>query len=431
MRIKLEYGKCGLMVDVPDRNLLAVLDREDKPAPAPGAVVEQSLSAPIGSGPLSELARGSRSACVVISDLTRPVKNHLLLPPVLRELERAGVRGIRILIANGIHRAMTPDEIERAVGREVAARYPVSNHFGCDPKANVCVGKTTRGTPVHLDRIYVESDFRVITGLVEPHMYAGFSGGRKSIAIGVAGIETVRVIHSPLFLEHDSLRAGNVRDNIFHHEACEIAGMAPAQFAVNVTINCEREFVAAFCGDMTASHRAAMEAVRSECTRYVPERPDIVITTNAGYPADLNLYQSGKGMQAGTNIVKPGGTVIFAAEMCEGLGGKEFTQLMMEAESPEWIMRRLMSPGFFMVDQWGAESLIKAMRVAEVMVCTTGLAPEAVRRCFLTPVGSVEDGISTALQKHGDDATIAVIPKGPYIIGAVKGEENNGQEDVP
>ena len=421
MRIKLEYGKHGLWIDVPDRNLLAVLDRDDRPAPAdqPG-LVERALREPIGSSPLADAACGSRRACIVICDITRPVTNHLLLPPIIRELERAGVGEIRILIGNGLHREMTPDEIERSVGLEIAAKHPVHNHLARDPQANVRVGATSRGTPVHLDRVYVESDFRVLTGLVEPHMYAGFSGGRKLIAIGIAGMETIRVIHSPLFLEDESVRAGNLADNIFHREACEIARTAPAHFAVNVTINREREFTAVYAGDVFASHEAATDAAFDECTRFVPERPDIVITTNAGYPADLNLYQAGKGMLAAAAIVKPGGTVIFAAECCEGIGGCEFAQLMTEAQSTDWIMRRITQPGFFMIDQWGAESLIKAMRVAEIMVYTTGLPPETIRKCFLSPVASVEEGIRTALQKHGPGATIAVIPKGPYVIGAVK-----------
>ena len=449
MRIKLEYGKNGLWIDVPDRNLLAVLDRDDRPAPADQAgLVERALREPIGSPEpcraapagrlrratgtsLHEAARGSRRACVVICDITRPVRNHLLLPPIIRELERAGVGEIRILIGNGLHREMTPGEIERSVGTEIAASYPVHNHLARDPQANVRVGTTSRGTPVHLDRIFVESDFRVITGLVEPHMYAGFSGGRKLIAIGVAGVETIRVIHSPLFLEDASVRAGNLTDNILHREACEIARMAPAQFAVNVTINRQREFTEAWAGDVFASHEAAADAALAECIRYAPGRPDIVITTNAGYPADLNLYQAGKGMQAGADIVKPGGTVIFAAEFCEGLGGSEFAQLMMQAESPEWIMRRLTQPGFFMIDQWGAESLIKAMRTAEIMVYTTGLPPETIGKCFLSPIASVEEGIRTALQKHGPGATIAVIPKGPYVIGAIKGDNEHGQESLP
>lgn len=427
MRIKLEYGREGLWIDVPDSNLVAVLNSEDKPAaPDPAALIEESLADPIGSAPLPELARGKRSACVVITDFTRPIRNDVILPPVLAALEQAQVPEIKILIANGLHRPMTDEEILKSVGQEVAGRYPVLNHLGREKDAVDFVGKTRRGTPVHLNKTYLESDFRVITGLVEPHMYAGYSGGRKSIAIGVAGIDTVSVIHSPKFLEDDSLRAGNVRDNIFHQEAVEIAAMAPAQFCVNVTINHSREITDVFSGDMIACHEAAMEAVGKTSTQDLPEPVDIAITTNAGYPADLNLYQAGKGMQAGTNIVKPGGTVIFAAELCEGLGGKEFSELILAAESPDAIMKTLTTPGFFEIDQWGAESIIKALRKGEVMVYTQGLPPETIRQCFLTPIESVESGIKSALRKHGADATIAVIPKGPYVIGNIQESADHG-----
>ena len=425
MKIKLEYGKNGLWIDVPERNLMAVLDSKDKPSPAdPAMVIERSLADPIGCAPLVELARGHSTACVVISDRTRPIQNDVLLPPILRQLEEAGVSDIKILIANGIHRPMTDDEIRCSVGDDVLARYRVHNHLGCDADAVAYVGSTARGTPVYLDKIYLDSSFRVITGLVEPHMYAGYSGGRKAIAIGVAGIGTVRVIHSPEFIEHDSLRAGNIDDNLFHREACEIAAMAPAQFAVNLTINHARKIVGAYSGHMTTSHEAAMEAVHNHSVQNLPEPVDIAITTNAGYPADLNLYQSPKGMQAGSSIVKPGGTVIFAAELSDGLGGKEFSEFILAAESPEHIMQMLTTPGFFVIDQWGAESILKALRKAEIMVYSEGLSPETIRGCFMTPLESVEQGIALALQKHGPDATIAVIPKGPYIVGTIG--ENTG-----
>jgi len=427
MRIKLEYGKNGLWVDVPDRNLVAVLDCEETPAAAdPAALVERSLAEPIGCAPLARLARGRGNACVVISDLTRPIRNDILLPPILRELEDAGVGGIKILIANGLHRPMTDDEIRRSVGDGVAGRHPVLNHFGRDKDAVAYVGTTGRGTPVYLNKTYLESDFCVVTGLVEPHLYAGYSGGRKSIAIGVAGIDTVGVIHSPAFLEDDSLRAGNIAGNIFHREALEIAAMAPAQFCVNVTINHSREIVGVYAGDLAAGHEAAMRAVSEHSIQHLPEPVDIVITSNAGYPADLNLYQAGKGMQAGSHIVKPGGTVILAAELCEGMGSREFSELMLEAESPDDIMGKLTAPGFFVIDQWGAESIIKVLRKAQVMVYSQGLPHETIRSCFLTPADSIESAIKTALQKHGADATIAVIPKGPYIIGTLGGGASRG-----
>jgi len=427
MRIKLEYGRNGLWVDVPDRNISAVLDRTDGPAATdPAELVEQSLARPLGCAPPAELARGVRSACVVISDLTRPIKNHILLPPILRELERAGVGHITILIANGLHRPMTKDEIRQSVGESVAGRYPVLNHFARDEDSLARVGSTARGTPVYLNKIYLESDFRVITGLVEPHMYAGYSGGRKSIAIGVAGTNTISAIHSPLFLEDDTVRAGNVDDNVFHIEACEIAGMAPAQFAVNVILNHTREFVEVYAGDMTAAHEAAMNAVRKYSTRLLPEPVDIVVTSNAGYPSDLNLYQAGKGLLSGASIVKPGGTVIFAAELCEGMGGEEFAEFILAAGSPGDVMRKLMAPGFFMIDQWGVESIVKVLRKAQVMVYTQGLPRETIRSCFMTPIESVESGITTALQKHGADAKIAVIPKGPYVVANVNEDADHG-----
>jgi len=431
MKIRLEYGKDGLWIDVPDRNLLAVLDRDNRPAPAdPMGVIERSLEEPIGCKKLSELARGHKTACVVISDVTRPIQNHVLLPPVLRRLEEAGIGSISILIGNGLHRPMTDEEIKRSVGAEIAAKYKVHNHFGRDAAANPCIGKTRRGTPVCIDKVFLDAEFRVITGLVEPHIYAGYSGGRKAIAIGIAALDTIRAIHSPDFLEDESLRSGHIDGNAFHIEACEIAEMARAHFCVNVTMNHDRKIIGAYSGDIFASHLAAVDAVARDCVRLLPQPADIVITTNAGYPADLNLYQSPKGLQSGASIVKPGGTVIFAAELCEGLGGSEFAQLILQSQSPEHAMERLTSPGFFVIDQWGLESICKALRKAEVMLFTRGLSADVVKRCFMTPIASVEEGIKTALQKHGPDAKIAVIPKGPYVVGTINGDGINGQESL-
>lgn len=423
MRVRLDYGRSGLEVRIPDGHLEAVLALQPcRPHPSPERAVQDALRAPIGCPPLAALARGRRSACVVISDITRPVPNRLLLPPILGVLETSGIprEAITILIATGTHRPATPTEIEEMVGPEIARDYRILNHDARDSATHRFLGESPRGVPIWVDRRFVDADLKISVALIEPHFMAGFSGGRKSICPGVCGMETVRVWHGPRFIGDDRAEAGCVDGNPVHEEALFIARKAGLEFICDVTMDEHRNVLGVFAGEPDAAWRRGVEAARRTAEAPVSRPVEIVVTTCAGYPLDLTFYQAVKGMVGVLPILRDGGTIVLAAECAEGLGGREFAETLLALDDLEEFVRRTYEPGFFVPDQWEIHELWKAVRRAEVLMFSEGIPADVLGRCFVTPVGSVEEGIERALARHGPLARIAVIPKGPYVLPVVR-----------
>jgi lactate racemase len=427
MRVHLEYGRTRLDVELPDRNVVGCLQyRPVEPLADEDAAVEQSLANPIGSPPLRDLAQGRRNACVVISDVTRPVPNPVLLPPILATLEAAGIgrRDILILVATGMHRPNLGDELVEMVGPYVAGNYRIENHHGQQRDEHTYLGETAHGTPVWIDSRYVTADLKITTGLIEPHFMAGFSGGRKLICPGLASLETVRVWHGPEFLEHDNARNGCLDGNPVHEENTAIARMAGCDFIVNVLIDAKRRILRVAAGDMIAAFLEGVDFARGLVVATIPEPADIVVTTSAGYPLDATFYQSVKGIVTAAPIVKPGGTIILAASMSEGIGSPEFQQIFDENPTLEGFMQRILAKSYFRMDQWQLEELAKAKRRAKIKVVSDGIPPETLRRLFVEPAASVEAAVAESLANYGPDATIAVIPKGPYVLAEVEAAKN-------
>jgi nickel-dependent lactate racemase len=423
IEIELDYGKRGLRVIIPQENVMKVLSmREQQPIADPPAYLAETLRLPIGYGRgLIDVAQGMKSACILICDITRPVPNKIILPPILNVLHEAGLRDgdILILIATGMHRPNLGDELVELVGVEIASRYSVQNHYAHDLSSHECLGFTESGTEVWLDRRYLEADLKIATGFIEPHLMAGFSGGRKLIVPGIAGIKTMRYMHGARMLEHPLVREGVIEGNPFHEEAVEIARMAGDVFIVNVSLNEKREITGIFSGDMELAHREGVSTVRNAVRDTVPEPADIVVTSAGGYPLDTTWYQSIKGLTAALPIVKEGGTIIIAAECREGIGGKEFTRLVYESSDLERFMKDIFSDNYFIIDQWQLQELAKVVMRAHVILVSDGLTEtqkEAMHMCW-SP--SVEDALRVAYERHGGDASIAVIPRGPYVLADI------------
>jgi nickel-dependent lactate racemase len=419
MEIKLEYGKTGLSVNLPDENVVKILAmKSGEIIENPGERLTELLKKPIDSAPLSVLASGKKTACVVICDITRPVPNPVILPPLLKDLEASGIKreNITILIATGIHRPNLGDELIYLVGEEIAANYRVVNHFSKEMSQQTYLGKTSRGTLVYVDSHFMKSDLKITTGFIEPHLMAGFSGGRKLICPGISSLETVRVMHSPQILEHPNSREGMLAGNPFHEEASEIARMAGVNFIVNVALNAQRKITGIFAGHPEKAHLAGVATVRQHVTNTLPAPVDVVVTTAAGFPLDTTFYQAIKGLTAALPIVKKGGTIILAAECQEGLGGPEFSQLVREAHDLEKFMQDIYRPDYFVVDQWQYEELAKVLRQVDVILVAGKLSAEDKKALLPTCADSVEAAVSLCLKKHGERCTIAVIPKGPYIL---------------
>lgn len=424
MLITLRYGRTGLPVTLPDHNLRHILRLNDLPAVSnPRQAVADLLAAPTGCAPLSDLAREARSAVIVVSDLTRPVPNPLLLPPLLEALTAAGLapQDILILVATGLHRGNTEAELLEMLGPEaMQSGCRIENHDARDEASHVELGMTSRGIPVQVDRRYVDADLKILTGLIEPHLMAGYSGGRKAICPGLCSQRTIMMWHSAEMLDPAEACAGNLRDNPVHQQALEVADLAGgADFIVNVVMNEARQVTGVFAGEMRQAHLAGMEQAERQTKVALTEPVDIVVTTSAGYPLDLTFYQGTKGLVAALPIVKPGGSIIIAQENAEGVGSPEFSELIMGLDSLSDLLRSLFSGEICIIDQWQLQELEKVCRHATVY-CVSSLPDDIQRQLFVEPAATVEEAVALALAVHGPDATIAVVPEGPYVLACLQ-----------
>ena len=422
--LRVRYGAGWLPVEPPPGvDTWAVTASMPPPLPDPSAALGEALNAPLGTPPLLELARGKRTACILVCDGTRPVPNQLVLPPVLHTLERAGVLrdGITLLIALGTHRAMTDAELEHLLGADLLRTYTVVQH-DCRATSELRrLGETQHGTPIISNTQYLDADLKLVTGLVEPHFMAGYSGGRKVVAIGLAGLDMLPHLHGPGLLEHPGARAGVLADNPLHAELVEIADTVGGDFCVNVVIDDARRPVGLTAGALHESHAAACAIVDAACRATVPVVADVVVTSAAGEPLDRTYYQAVKGLVNVLDIVRPGGAIVLAAACQDGLGSAYFRQELQrlaEATSPEAYVRSLEEPGRFTPDQWEVEELTRALRRASVFVVADGLDAEEAQLTGATPAPSMAAAVDAALAATGG-TRVAVVPEGPYVLPAV------------
>jgi nickel-dependent lactate racemase len=419
MRLTLDYGRTGTALDVPDDCLVGPLAvREVSPLENPSAAVTTTLEGPIGTRPLRELAEGRRDACIVVCDITRPVPNRILLGPILAVLHDAGIPRDRVLIlvATGMHRPSTPAEKVEMLGEDIAAAYSVEDHHGDRMDEHTLVGTTPRGIPAWVDSRYVQAEIKITTGLIEPHLMAGYSGGRKLICPGIAGLETVKLWHGPALLESPKAAYGILDGNPVHEENTRIGRMAGCDFIVNVTLDSQRRITSVVAGDMEQAFLEGVHFLEGICKAPVSRAVEIVVTSCGGYPLDTTLYQAIKGMVSCLSIVQDGGTIIAASSLSEGLGSAEFQSLFHDNPSLEVFLERILGENYFVKDQWQLEELAKVRRKVRVKMVAEGVAPEILARCFVEPASDVQSALAASLAEYGPDAKVAVIPKGPYVL---------------
>jgi len=422
MKVTLEYGRTGLDVELPNKTIGPLSIRDAVPLDDPEAALHAALANPIGTKSLAELAKGKKSACILICDITRPVPNKLILPPVLKTLEEAGIPRSEIVILNatGLHRPNVGDEMIEMVGEEIARNYRIENHHGKVRDEHTFLGTTPNGVPVWIDSHYINAELKITTGLIEPHLMAGYSGGRKVICPGIAALETVKVWHGPKFLEHPLADCGIVKGNPVHEENTRIALMAGCDFIVNVVIDAKRRITWLGAGDMILAWEKGVEFCQGVVKVGVPEALDVVVTSCAGYPLDTTWYQAVKGLTGALPIVKKGGTIVMAASLSEGLGSPEFVQLMKENRDLKAFITRILETDYFIMDQWQLEELAKVIRHCKVKIVSDGLSADILRECYVEPVPTVEQAVADSLKEYGPEATLAVIPKGPYVLPYVQ-----------
>jgi lactate racemase len=422
MRVKLAFGREGAEVEIPSHVQANILEPKfAAPVPSVDTALAEALRQPIGSPALLDLARGKKSAAISICDITRPAPNRVVLPHVLFTLEQAGIPRARItiLIATGLHRAATDQELRTIVGSEISSQYTIVSHDARDVASHADLGTTRSGTRVLIDRRFVESDLHISLGFIEPHLMLGFSGGRKLVAPGLAGEETIKRLHSPFFMRNPKVVEGSFPDNPLHHELLEIAQMVRHDFIIDVALTRTRQISQVFAGNPVAAHATGVEFVRATTLASLSAPVDAVVTTCAGYPLDLTYYQAVKGVTAASHIVKPGGTILLAAECQEGLGSPEFTNFVRRFSNAQSCLET-MAKEPVVIDQWQLEKLALVMQRAQVWFCTPGISPADRQYLWGPTFAEPQHAIDALCTELGKDATVAVIPEGPYVFSQLQ-----------
>ena len=421
MRVHLNYGRGQRAVDLPDGLDVTVIAKKVMPLLAdPARAMAGALARPVGCPPLAEEAAHASKACILICDFTRPVPNGVILPPLIGTLLDAGMEPaqITVLIATGLHRPNEGDELAALVGDPwVLETVRVENHFAREDADHMLLGTTRRGTVVRLDRRLMDADLRIATGLVEPHFMAGWSGGRKVIAPGVAHAETITTFHSARFMEHPNCTNCVLEGNPLHEEQLEIVAMLGGARAVNSVIDDERRVAFFNYGEVVASHEAAVSFAEGFATVPIGERFNTVLTSAAGYPLDATYYQTVKGMVGPLEILAPGGDLIVASACSEGFGSPHFVdaQRRLVAHGPERFLAEISSKSHAAIDEWQTEMQLRPMRAGTVHLYTEGLAPEERALTGVQMTESLGDAVAESATRHGDNR-IAVIPEGPYLV---------------
>ncbi|MFL6448710.1 MAG: nickel-dependent lactate racemase [Bryobacteraceae bacterium] len=424
MQVDLAFAENGITVDLPEGFRYCILEeRTAKPLADWRSALETALDQPIGTSPLHEFARGKATAAISVCDITRPAPNEKVLPPVLRRLEAAGIprNGITILIATGLHRAATDEEIRKICGEEIASKYKIVNHDARDLSAHRHLGSTNSGTPVYIDERFVAADLHISLGFIEPHLMLGFSGGRKLIAPGLAAQETIKVLHSPKFMRDVRTKEGSIEDNPLHDELLEIARMARHDFIVDVALAEGRAIAGVFAGDPETAHRTGYQFMSRVMLQKLDEPVDAVITSAAGYPLDLTFYQSIKGVTAASHVVKDGGRILLVGACKEGVGGPEFAEMLRTGLSDSEFLRSLEGTPV-VPDQWQLEKLAMVTTRKQVLWYVPGLPAEYQRKLWGRSFQSLPAAISALVSDLPANARIAVIPDGPYVLGKGEGE---------
>jgi nickel-dependent lactate racemase len=416
MEVALLCGERRIHLEVPE-SVTVLETKETASLPEPAAAVRQALSQPTGTPPLKELARGRKNACVVISDITRPVPNRIILPPLLELLEESGIPKDRItlLIATGMHRPNLGEELASMVGRDLMDRYSIENHNCHDPKA-ICKVDEIEGVPIEVNRRYLEADLKILTGLIEPHFYAAYSGGGKSILPGISSFETMKWMHSYQMIDHPRVTNCTLEGNPFHDYVLRVTERVGADLILNVVINKAREVAGVFSGHYNLAHLEGCDWVRRHAVRFLEHPVDLVITSGGGYPLDATFYQISKALICARDILKKGGSILVTCECREGLGSAEFCEVLGSACSPQDFFERYCDPANFVIDQWCAQNIYQALdHAGQVYLYAPGLSHGDVANLNVIKIeGHLQETVDRLIQTHPE---VAVAPDGPYVVG--------------
>lgn len=422
MKTTLLYGKEGLTINVPDDSLIL------EPKNLPGlkddmGALREALQQPIGSPPLKEMVKATDKVAIVISDITRPTPNEKLVPALIEQLHHVPLENFVIINGTGTHRDQTREEFVQMLGEWVVDNVRIINNNCHDKETLSKVGHSKFGCDVYLNKEYVDADFRIVTGFIEPHFFAGFSGGPKGIMPGIAGIETIMTFHNARMIGDPLSTWGNMENNPLQEMTREINSMCKPDFMLNVTLNREKEITNVFAGELIAAHDLGCAYAKEHAMTKCEQRFDVVITSNSGYPLDQNLYQAVKGMSAAHKIVNEGGTIIVASECSDGLPSHgNYADIFKLANSPQEILDLINDPEFKKFDQWQVQKQAVIQVWADVYVYSL-LTDEQVKQAMLKPTNNIEETLEELKKKYGENMSIAILPLGPLTIPYVGSEE--------
>ena len=422
MKIRLAYGKNGIEIDVPDNlNIDIIEPRFKKGLSAPETAIRKALQSPIGAKPLKELAKPTDRIGIIFNDITRPTPNQLILPAILSELEYVPQKNIIFFNAVGTHRKNTRDELENMIGKDILGKFKIVQNDAFDKSTQAFLGKTKRGNEIWINKELLKCDFRILTGFIEPHFFAGFSGGGKAIMPGMAGVDTVLKNHSSGNISNLNSTWGITFGNPIFEEIQEIALRTGPQFLVNVTLNRRKEITNVFAGDLVQAHEKGCRIAKENAMAPASRPFDLVVTTNSGYPLDQNLYQSVKGMSAAAQIVRQGGAIIIASECRDGVPSHGlYAALLQSAQTPPELMEMLSKPDCQKQDQWQAQIQCQIQAKADVYVYSSYLTDEQIKKAMLKPCHDIPKLVRELANWNGSSARIAILPEGPQTIPYLK-----------
>ena len=422
MKVELAYGETGLVIDVPTDRTTVVTPRQLDAVADERHAVRTALRRPTAGPPLRDRVRACQTVAIAMCDGTRPQPRHVMIPALLDELDGI-VRpdDVVVLVATGTHRGNTPTELEAMLGADVLDRVRIVNHDARDPAALHWVGRFAGDVPVSLHRAWVEADVRITTGFVEPHFFAGFSGGPKLVAPGLAGLDTVLALHNARRIGDPRATWGITVGNPVHDAVREIAEATGVDFALDVLLDRRHRIVEVFAGDLTASHAAACRAARDLAMVPVQAEFDVVVTTNAGFPLDQNLYQCVKGLAAGAAVVRQGGSLICAAECRDGFPDHgSYREVLASQPTPAALLRAIEARRVTVPDQWQVQIQCRVQSRARVLFHTRGLTTAELAAAHIEPSADVPATVRDELARFGPDATLCVLPDGPQAIAYVE-----------
>jgi lactate racemase len=416
--IHLAYGKTGLLLNLPDSLPVTVVEPHfTKGLDDPHSALTRALQSPHNCPPLKDCCRSTDRVGIIFSDISRPTPDYLMLPAILSELAHLPQEQITLFNACGTHRKNTETELRAKLGDDIFERYRIVQNDAYDPQTLTRLGKTSRGLDIWVNREVADCDIKILTGFIEPHFFAGFSGGGKAFMPGMAGIQTILGNHDAMNIGDPRATWGITKGNPIWEEVREVALKAGRVFLVNVTLNKNKEITGVFAGELDHAHAVGCAFAKSTAMVPVPREFDIVITTNSGFPLDLNLYQAVKGMSAASLIVRPGGTIIIAADCWDGIPDHGlYGQLLRESSSPEELLAKINSPGFLKPDQWQAQIQASIQGKAKIYVYSDHLSNKQINSALLLPCRNIEALVVKLCQNFSTQPMICILPEGPQTI---------------